>query len=341
MKMTLFVIGNIVTIRVALYGVGSIGQSIARALLKRRGYEIVAAIDIDSSKVGKDLGELIGSKPIGVSITSDIDELYVSAPDVVIHTTASYLDKVYDQLVNSILARAYVVSTCETLSYPWYRYPVLARRLDRLAQTMGVAVIGTGINPGFLLDTLVAVMTLPLQEVKSVKVTRSLDASKRRVPFQKKIGIGMNPEELREKLHRGELTGHVGYAESVCLIADALGIQPTKIEEGQEPVIASETIEIGGIKVQKGKALGVRGWGKGFIDDKSVIEVNFVAYVGAEEYEEIVIEGDQVIKWRSTGTHGDKGTTGVIINIIPLVMELQPGLYTMSDLIPSYRELYR
>ena len=341
MKATFFVMGITVTVRIALYGVGSIGQSIARAILKRRGYEIVAAIDIDPSKVGKDLGEILGIEPIGVSVTRDVDELYVSAPDVVVHATASYLDKVYDQLVNAILARAHIVSTCETLSYPWYRYPVLARKLDRLAQTMGVAVIGTGINPGFLLDALVAMMTLPLQEVRSVKATRSLDASKRRIPFQKKIGVGMDPEELKEKLRRGELTGHVGYAESVCIIADALGIQPTRIEERQEPIVAKETVQIGDLKIQAGRALGIRGWGKGYTDHKSVIEVEFVAYVGAEEYEEIVIEGDQVIKWRSTGTHGDKGTTGVIVNIIPLVMELQPGLYTMSDLIPSYRELYR
>ena len=186
-------------VRVAIYGVGSIGQAIVRALVKRKGYEIVSAIDIDPSKVGKDVGEVSGIEPIGVTISSDVDELYVSAPDVVVHATASYLDKVYDQIVHAILARAHVVSTCETLSYPWYRYPVLARRLNRLAQTMSVAIIGTGINPGFLLDTLVAVLTTPLQEFKSVKAIRSLDASKRRIPFQKKIGVGMDPKELKKE----------------------------------------------------------------------------------------------------------------------------------------------
>ncbi len=328
------------TIRVALYGVGAIGMAIAKTLLGRRDIDIVAAIDIDPSKVGKDLGELVGLEPVGITVSRDVDEIFVSAPDVVVHATGSYLDKVYDQIVNSVLARACVVSTCETLAYPWYRYPVLARRLDRLAQIMGVAVIGTGINPGFLLDTLVAVMTTPFQEIKSIKAIRSLDAAKRRLPFRKKIGVGMDPSELAEKLRTGELTGHVGYAESVYLIADAIGIQLTKVEEGQEPVVAEEAVRVGDIVVEKGRALGIRGWGRGYVGERTLIEVELRAYVGAEDYEEIIIEGDQTVRWRSTGTHGDKGTVGVIVNMIPLVLELQPGLYTMSDLIPSYRAPY-
>ncbi len=319
--------------RIGVYGFGSIGRLVALEAIKR-GWEIVAAIDIDPEIIGKDIGELIGlEEEYGVRVSRDVDELIDS--DVVIHATSSFLDKVYDQILDVIRIGVDLVSTCETLVYPYYRYPVLARRIEEEALKYGVSVISTGINPGFLLDTLPLTLTLPFNIVEKITAIRSLDASKRRKSFVKKIGVGLRPEEYIEKLEKKEYTGHVGYAESVLLIADAAGIHLDKIVEKQEPVVAKEKIDIGEYSIDEGYVIGIRGYGAGYIDRREVIRIEFHAYLGAEEYEEITIKGSEYeVKWRSTGTPGDKGTAAVVLNIANIINDLPAGLLTMNNIIP-------
>lgn len=319
--------------RIGIYGFGAIGRLIAREALER-GIEVVAAIDINPEIVGRDIGEILGlDKRLGVTVSNDPSAL--RGVDVVIHATGSYLDKVYPQLVKAIESGADVVSTCETLAYPYYRYPSLARKLDALARARGVSVIGTGINPGFLLDTLAIALATPLGVVERIVAIRSLDAAKRREPFRKKVGVGMDPMEVKAKLETGELTGHVGYAESVLLIADAAGVELARVEEGQDVVPAESDVESAGIKVPKGMNLGAKGYGVGYIGNREVIRVEFHAYVGAEEYEEITVEGrGYTIKWKSTGTPGDLGTASVILSVAEAIGSYRPGLLVMTDLVP-------
>jgi hypothetical protein len=292
-------------LRIGIYGFGSIGRLLLKTAI-RRGHEVVSVVDIDEGIIGRDAGELAGVGKIGVLVTRDTNTL--SEADVVLHATGSYLDKVYPQLVELIEMGLNTVSTCETLAYPYYRYPVLARKLDELAVENGVAVIGTGVNPGFLLDTLVVALSSTSNLIKRIKATRSLDAAKRREPFRRKIGIGEDPLVVREKFKRGELTGHVGYAESVYLIAYAGDLELTRVVEHQEPIVAGESIESSGIKVSEGRTKGIMGYGAGYVGDKEVIRLELYAYVNAPEYEEVVVEGEEyTLTWRSSGTPGDPG----------------------------------
>ncbi|MEM4622133.1 MAG: hypothetical protein QW130_05635 [Sulfolobales archaeon] len=318
--------------RIGVYGFGAIGRLASRLILER-GHELVGAIDIDERIVGKDVGELLGVGSLGVEVTKDVSEL--ADADVVIHATGSYLDRVFDQIASLVKLGVHVVSTCETLSYPYYRYPVLALRLDELARAFGSVVIGTGINPGYLLDTLVAVLAASVPSVKRVKAVRSLDAAKRREPFRKKIGIGEDPRVVEERIARGEITGHVGYAESVYLIALAGDLNLTKVVEWQGSVPAEADVESSGIRVEKGKNKGIVGYGAGFVGEREVIRVVFEAYVGAPEYEEIEVEGHEYsVKWRSTGTPGDLGTVTVALNVAERVPYMLPGLRLMTDMLP-------
>ncbi|MEM2207445.1 MAG: hypothetical protein QXG17_01955 [Sulfolobales archaeon] len=318
--------------RIGVYGFGAIGRLASRLILER-GHELVGAVDIDEKIVGKDVGELLGVGSLGVEVTKDVSEL--ADADVVIHATGSYLDRVFDQIASLVKIGVHVVSTCETLSYPYYRYPVLALRLDELARAFGSVVIGTGINPGYLLDTLVAVLAASVPSVKRVKAVRSLDAAKRREPFRKKIGIGDDPRVVEERIARGEITGHVGYAESVYLIALAGDLNLTKVVEWQGSVPAEADIESSGIKVEKGKNKGIVGYGAGFVGEREVVKVVFEAYVGAPEHEEIEVEGHEYsVKWRSTGTPGDLGTVTVALNVAERVPYMLPGLRLMTDMLP-------
>jgi 4-hydroxy-tetrahydrodipicolinate reductase len=318
-------------LRIGIYGFGAIGKLVAKLALDR-GHEIVAAITRTTS-LGKDVGELLGVGPIGVRVSNDVREL--SNADIVIHSTGSYLDEVFDQIASVIRMGIDVVSTCETLSYPYYRYPVLAKRLDELARAYGTVVIGTGINPGYIFDTLVAVLAASVPRVTRVRAVRSLDAAKRREPFRKKIGVGEDPKLVEERLAKGEITGHVGYAESVYLIALAGDLNLTKVVEWQGVVPAEETVESAGIRVEKGMNRGISGYGAGYVGDREVIRVEFHAYVGAPEYEEVEVEGREYsVRWRSTGTPGDLGTATVALNVAEKVPYLTPGLHLMTDLLP-------
>jgi 4-hydroxy-tetrahydrodipicolinate reductase len=318
-------------LKIGIYGFGAIGKLVAKLALDR-GHEIVAAITRTTS-LGKDVGELLGVGPIGVRVSNDVREL--SNADIVIHSTGSYLDKVFDQIASVIRMGIDVVSTCETLSYPYYRYPVLAKRLDELARAYGTVVIGTGINPGYIFDTLVAVLAASVPRVTRVRAVRSLDAAKRREPFRKKIGVGEDPKLVEERLAKGEITGHVGYAESVYLIALAGDLNLTKVVEWQGVVPAEETVESAGIRIEKSMNRGISGYGAGYVGDREVIRVEFHAYVGAPEYEEVEVEGREYsVKWRSTGTPGDLGTATVTLNVAEKVPYLTPGLHLMTDLLP-------
>ncbi|HDN75877.1 MAG TPA: dihydrodipicolinate reductase [Acidilobales archaeon] len=322
--------------RVVVYGVGHIGSLVAKYAIKK-GFEVVGAIDTDPNKVGKDLGVLVGiEERLGIIVSSDAESVIKSSrPDIVIHATSSWLDEVLPQIMIPVRYGIDVVSTCETLSYPYYRYPHLAELLDVYARRYGATILGTGINPGFLLDTLPALLTLPHINIDRVIARRFVNAGSRRYSFQYKIGLGLRPEEFRDKLARRELTGHVGYAESVMLMASIMNVKLDSVEEGQEPVIAgsNEYLRTKYFEIRPGHVKGIRGYGVGYVGGREFIRIEFHAVVGSKDYEEIEVLGEPRIKWVSTGTPGDEGTVAVLLNLAPKVVELEPGLKTMADLV--------
>lgn len=232
-----------------------------------------------------------------------------------------------------------VVSSCEELAYPYTVDERLANKLNSLAQKQGVTVLGTGINPGFLMDVLPITLTAPCESVKRIRVSRRMDAATRRVPFQKKIGAGMSLTEFGEAVKRGEISGHVGLRQSMEMIADAIGWKLDKTVVGEvEPVTTKSTIKSGYREISPGRVTGVTQKAEGFMGGRSVIELNFSAYVGSEEeYDMTEIDGIPPVNCRiSPCVHGDHGTVAMLTNMIPRVVRSPPGLYTMKDLpVPS------
>ena len=322
-------------IRVVQYGCGPIGCSVAKLASQRRNIEIVGAIDIDKNKVGKDLGEVIGlDKRLGVAISDNAAAvLSRTRPDVVLHTTSSWLKKVYEQLIELIKANVNVVSTAEELSYPWWKEPKLAAEIDKLAKEHKVTVLATGINPGFLMDTWPLLMTAVCQEVKRIKVARIQDASIRRLPFQKKIGAGCTPAEFQKLVDAGTLR-HVGLTESIAMIAAGLGWELDDIRDEIEPILAKSEVRSQYLTVKPGQAAGVKQVGRGLKKGQELITLDFQAYLGAKEsYDAVYITGtpnmEVVIKG---GTHGDIATAAIVVNAAQRVLEAPPGLVTMKDL---------
>ncbi|MEM3372442.1 MAG: hypothetical protein QXO55_07525 [Candidatus Korarchaeum sp.] len=328
-------------VRVVMVGLGPIGQAIAKGILKKRGFSIVGAVDVAPELVGKDLGEVLGlDGKLGVTVVPDLDKLLDEVrADVAVIATKSYLPDVYPQIEACVKHCVNVVSTCEELSYPYYRYPELSARIDSLAKQYGVTVLGTGINPGYLMDALPIMLTGACTEVESVRVIRMMDSKKRRIPYQRKIGTGLSPEEFRRMIEEKKITGHVGLTESIAMIAAALGWKLDEIKEfPPEPVIADREVTTTYTTVKPGQVAGLKSIAHGIKDGKPVIILEFISHaLVEEEHDTVIIEGTPRIEEKKIGgVHGDIGTVAVVINMIPKVIKAAPGLVTMKDLpIPS------
>ena len=322
-------------IRAIQYGIGPIGASTLKLLREKEFVEIVGAIDNDPGKIGKDVGVVVGATdaPWGVKVSGDARGVLEQSADVVMHTTSSSLPKVMDQLLACLDVGSCVVSTCEELSYPFRTYPELAAKLDHAAKESGVALVGTGVNPGFVMDKLVITLAGVSQRIEHAKALRVVDASKRRLPLQKKIGAGMSVEEFRSKVQEGTIK-HVGLPESVAMVADSLGLAVDQITETIEPKVATERVQTEYLTVESGQAAGVHQIARGLAEGKELIYMELQMYVGAKNpADTIELTGHPNISLVIPGgSHGDIATASVAVNSIPAILEAPSGLRTSRDL---------
>ena len=327
-------------IKIIIYGCGVIGSKIALALLDKKGYEVVGAVDIAPELAGKDLGGVLDiHKELGIAIEKDADAVFSKGKaQAVVLTTSSHIRSVFPQIIQCVKAGLSVISTSEELSFPWKRDPELARKIDILAKKQGVTVVGTGINPGYLMDTLPLMLTAPCLRVKSIKITRMMNSAKRRVPFQVKVGKGLTQEEFRERIENESITGHVGLLESINMIAEGLGWGLDEATElAPEPAISKKQIETSLGRIKRGYVIViVRSIPYGKKDGKEVINLDFCANAAVDdEYDEIIIEGEPNIHQKIIGgVHGDIGTVAVTVNTIPRIIDAPAGLKAMKDLPP-------
>jgi hypothetical protein len=321
--------------RAIQYGIGPIGAAILKLLREKESVDIVGAIDSDPAKIGKDLAEVVGASdgPWGVKVSGDSKGVLDQSADVVMHTTSSSLPKVMDQLLACLDVGSCVVSTCEELAYPYRTHPELAAKLDKAAKESGVALVGTGVNPGFVMDKLAITLSAVSQRVDHVKVLRVVDASKRRLPLQKKIGAGMTVEEFRAKVKEG-IIKHVGLPESVAMVADSLGLRVDEITETIEPKVAGDRVQTEFLTVEAGQAAGVQQIARALSEGKELIYMELQMYVGAKDpADTIELTGHPDIRLVIPGgSHGDIATASVAVNSIPAILEAQSGLRTSRDL---------
>jgi 2,4-diaminopentanoate dehydrogenase len=320
-------------IRAIQYGVGPIGASIARLMRDKQAIEIIGAIDTDPAKAGRDLGEVVGDSPWGVKISADPTEVLEQAADIVIHSTSSSLPNVMDQLIACLEAESCVVSTCEELSYPYRKYPEAAAKLDATAKDWGVALVGTGVNPGFVMDKLLITLGAVSQQIEHAKAIRVVDAAKRRLPLQKKIGAGMSVDEFRRQVAAGVIK-HVGLPESVAMIADSLNLPVDDITESIEPVVADARVQSEYLTVESGQASGVHQIARGTGGGKELIYLELQMYVGARNPSDTIeLTGKPNISLVIPGgSHGDIATASVVVNSIPAILDAPAGLRTSRDL---------
>jgi 4-hydroxy-tetrahydrodipicolinate reductase len=320
--------------RVALVGLGPIGIEVGKALAGRRSLELIGAADPAADKAGRPIGELLGTGG-GPVVDASAAALYArtsrdrSRSDVVLLCTGSRLESVTPQIEEAVNAGMHVVSTCEELSFPELKSSALGRRIDKAAKANGVAVLGTGVNPGLVMDRLALAAAGACVRVDHVKVTRVVDAAKRRGPLRAKVGAGITREEFAAGVAAKKL-GHVGLSESAAIIALGLGLPIDEITETIEPVIA--TRETDGIPA--GRVLGLHQIALVQAGDERKVELDLTMAVGVEDpADTIEIGGDPPVHLRvSGGFHGDRATVGCVLNAIPFVVNGPAGLQTVVTL---------
>lgn len=314
------------------YGLGPIGRQTARMAAERPTLRLIGGVDIDPALTGRDLGELLEVGTLAAPVVADVAALPAVPGAVALHATGSALARVLPQLEALARAGYHIVSTCEELSYPHYHQPELAQRLDAVAQEAGVAIVGTGVNPGFAMDTLPLAITAISRDVSHVRVERRVAAALRREPLQRKVGAGMSPADFEAGVVAGTIR-HVGLPESVAAVAGGLGWALDRIEEVIEPVIATEPITTQYLTVQPGQVAGVhqigRGWQGG--SERVMLELTMAVNVAAS-VDRVWITGDPSLALTLEGIHGDIATAAIVVNAVEAIRHARPGLRTMQEI---------
>jgi 4-hydroxy-tetrahydrodipicolinate reductase len=324
---------NDTTIPVVLLGLGEIGQRIARAALARGGdIEVVGAVDPEHA--GRPLAELAPGAPPELLVSDDPTDAFSRARGgVALHATGSRLDAVLPEIEAAVRAGLHVISTCEELAYPGLDHEDAAAELDRLCEERGVAVVGTGVNPGFVLDRLPALLAQTAGEVRHVRAARVVDVGRRRSALRRKVGVGLALEAFEQAVERGEV-GHVGLAQSAALVAEScLGLSEYEVDEEIEPLVADED----GDEVQRGEVAGVHQVARVFAEEREVVRLELTLAVGAEDpRDEVALDAEPPVRVVVPGgIDGDVATAQLVLNAVPAVLE-RTGLLTVLDL-PSGR----
>ena len=327
-------------IRVVLVGLGPIGAAVAKQLVERKGFQIVGAVEIDPLKVGKDAGDAMEmGRRLRVKVTDNIGKtLKATRPDVAILCTLSSLKRTMPQFEEVLKHRVPIVTTTEEAAYPAPSNRTLAKRLDEAARKAKVAVLGTGVNPGFVMDALPIALTSVCERVDRVEVQRVQDARLRRLPFQQKIGAGLTREQFKRGVENGTLR-HVGFTESIHMIAGAIGWKVERVTDDIQPKMADQPVASELLAVDPGYVAGIVQDGVGYVKGEPRIRLHLEAYLGApESYDSVLVEGSPRIYSRiEGGVHGDIATAAMTVNSIAAVMNAPPGLRTMRDMrLPAF-----
>jgi 4-hydroxy-tetrahydrodipicolinate reductase len=328
-------------IKVIIWGFGAMGRGMAEMLLQKKGVEIVGVCDINPNYIDRDIKDILrvhSSHPV-VKVTSNIDQLLnTKKADVVLLATDSFVQGAYDKIVKVITAKINCISTAEEMSYPKASQPELANQLDIIAKANGVTVLGTGINPGFIMDLLVVALTGAMTDVKHIEAKRVNSLSPFGPVVMHEQGVGITLDEYNFRIAENNLAGHVGFRESVNMIGDALGVKIDVFKQQMEPIMTTVDRKSTYGEAKAGTLAGINMTGQGLIGGNVFIDMIHPQQIEPE------IEGTQTGDYINlTGTpnirmainpeiDGGIGTIAMCVNMIPHVINARPGLKTMIDL---------
>ncbi|MFQ6022099.1 MAG: NADP-binding protein [Acidiferrobacterales bacterium] len=324
-------------IRVIQYGIGEMGSAMADLVSRKKGLRIVAAIDT-ARGVGQDLGEILGlGRKLGVIVTDDPKTVFKDCrADVVLHATTSFLEQIYPQIIDAVEAGVNFISIAEELGYPYARHPKLAKNIDELAKVHGVTVLGTGLNPGFIMDSLIIHCTGIFDAVRGIYAERIANSSEYGPAVLGRRGFGLSADVWKKKASKNLISGHIGFEESISMIADSLGWELDDIkQQAFEPVVADIDRSTADVTIRAGTVCGFKQKVCGIKDGQELITFAQESQVRAEQkrLDEHLIRIEGTPEFQFTfAIPGKRTTAAMAVNMIPQVVNARPGLTSMREL---------
>lgn len=326
--------------RVLVVGTGQMGTGIARLLLEKQGLQLVGAYARRRQRAGTDLGRASGlDRDLGISISGDLEAVVGQArPHVAIQATCSRLADAIGEITLLVRHGVHVISIAEEMAYPAATSPAMAEELHRLAVEHGVAIVGTGINPGFVLDLLIITLTGVCSDVQSIVAQRINDLSPYGPTVLAHQGVGLTPEAFGRGLENGTVVGHFGFPASIHMIADALGWELERIEERREPIVSTVRRVTPLVTVEPGEVAGCTHTAVAYRAGHPVITLVHPQQVqpqlaGVDTGDSIEINGTPPVRLAGRPEiPGGLATVGLAVNTIPRVRKAAPGLHSMADL---------
>ncbi|MCI6028472.1 MAG: 2,4-diaminopentanoate dehydrogenase [Clostridiales bacterium] len=329
-------------VKVAIWGFGAMGSGIAKVLLRKKGVDIVGVCDIHPERVNRSIYDILGVEKNGrpdVVVCSEIEKVVHDANcDICVLATDSFTRKAFDKIKYVVGQKVNVISTAEEMSYPKAQEPELAAEIDRLAKANGVSVLGTGINPGLMMDLLAICLTGCMTDVESVTCRRVNSLSPFGPAVMEEQGVGLTVDAFNKGVADGTLAGHVGFAESVGMIAEALGWKVDKFEQQMKPIVTSVDRKSPYGFAAAGDVAGVNMTGQGYVDGEVKIDMIHPQQIepemeGTHTGDYIVLKGTPEVNMAiKPEVDGGIGTIAMVVNMIPHVINARPGLKTMLDL---------
>lgn len=329
-------------VKVAVWGFGAMGSGVVRALLTKKGVDVVGVCDLHPARVGKSMYEVLGVERGAredVLISADIDAVVRrGACDICVIATDSFTAKVYDKVIRIVEKGVNVVTTAEEMSYPAAGEPELTAKMDACAKANGVSILGTGVNPGLIMDVLALCLTGGMTDVRKVTCRRVNSLSPFGVAVMEEQGVGLPVAEFMRRVEDGTMAGHVGFKESVYMMEEALGLGVDRFEQQMSPIVTEVDRKSPYGFAAAGDVAGVNMTGQGLKNGEVVYDMIHpqqiepeLAGVHTGDYIELV--GSPNISMAITPeVEGGIGTIAMCINMIPHVINARPGLRTMLDL---------
>jgi hypothetical protein len=329
-------------VKVVIWGFGAMGSGMARMILNKKGFQIVGVCDLNPKLGNKSIYEVLGIPcPDGkeVLIKSRIEDVISEGCcDVVLLATDSYTRKAYPKICYLLKNKLNVISTAEEMSYPQAQEPELSRHIDEFARANGVSVLGTGVNPGMMMDLLVVFLTGIMADVEKISVSRINSLSPFGETVMEEQGVGLSKDEFITKSKEGKIAGHIGFSESIRMMSDALGLGINRFEQEMLPIITDVDRKSQYGFAREGAVAGVDMRGRGYRNQELLIEMHHPQQIepqlgGVKTGDYIKIKGSPEVNMQiAPEVDGGIGTIAICVNMIPHIINARPGLRTMLDL---------
>jgi hypothetical protein len=327
-------------IKIVVLGTGQMGTGIIRLLQQKLGLQLVGVYARRAQRASLDVGDVLGQQQaIGLQVSGDLPTLLQQTqPHVAIQATCSRVAHAMAEITTLLRHGVNVISIAEEMAYPAYAAPQDARAIHTLALANGVTVVGTGINPGFVLDLLIIALTAVCWQVESITATRVNDLSPYGPAVLSSQGVGLTPQAFEQGVIAGTVVGHIGFPESISMIANALGWHIDRITQHREAIVSTVRRETPFVTIEAGQTAGCQHTAIAYMNETPVIRLIHPQQVHPqlahiETGDHIDIHGEPDVHLSiSPEIPGGMGTAALAVNMIPQTINAAPGLQSMRDL---------